>query len=223
MRLMVVRIALFDAQELIYGLKVDHVAGADLKLLLMSDNTFNDNSQLPVELTSFDASPKKENTLLSWSTATEINSSHFQVEHSTSGLNFSPLGKVAAAENSKTTNNYQFLHQTPVVGDHYYRLKMVDIDGSTEYSDITHEHIEKNSTKISLYPNPSSTGVFTLTLKNDASNNIVQIINDIGKPIYQKQTDKDYLRINLSNREAGVYTLMVQNDDSRTVRRVILR
>lgn len=223
MRLMVVKTALFEAQEPIYGLKVDHVVGADLKLLLMSDNSFDDNVQLPVELTSFYANHQKENTLISWSTATEINSSHFVVEHAKKGLKFSPLGKIAAAGNSKTAKNYKFLDQSPTTGDHYYRLKMVDLDGTTEYSKIIHQHIEKNSTKIALYPNPTSTGVFTLTLKNDASNNIVQVINSAGHPIYQKQTDNDYLRVNLSNKEAGVYTLMVQNDDSRTVRRVILR
>ena len=98
------------------------------------------NSHFPVTLSSFDAELMKENRItLNWTTASEINSSHFEIERKLERQeDFEYIGKVAAATESTNNLNYNFLDRpySPEETYVYYRLKMVDLDGSFEYSDI---------------------------------------------------------------------------------------
>ena len=88
----------------------------------------------PVTLTDFTAVAKAGKSLLQWATATEINSSHFEVERSTNGTSFEIIGTVNSHGNSNTQMNYNLLDYFPKAGTNFYRLKMVDQDGSYEYS-----------------------------------------------------------------------------------------
>ncbi|HEY1021360.1 MAG TPA: T9SS type A sorting domain-containing protein [Flavisolibacter sp.] len=89
---------------------------------------------LPVKLKSWEASIAGSMVLLKWKTATELNASHFVVERSTDGLNFQPLTQVDARGNSTAEVSYTAEDKSPLPGANYYRLKMVDLDATSEYS-----------------------------------------------------------------------------------------
>ncbi|MFZ9956147.1 MAG: hypothetical protein ACO3E1_08475 [Flavobacteriales bacterium] len=57
---------------------------------------------LPVQLTSFEAQKDGNNVQLHWQTGSEINSDHFEIMHSTDGINFEPIGTVPSAGSSNT-------------------------------------------------------------------------------------------------------------------------
>ncbi|MES2776916.1 MAG: right-handed parallel beta-helix repeat-containing protein [Bacteroidota bacterium] len=93
---------------------------------------------LPVTLLSFNAIAEKNNVLLEWKTATENNSSHFEIESSSDGRNFYLVGRINAAGTSILQRSYQFrdvnaLQSGALV---YYRLKQVDKDGAAIYSKV---------------------------------------------------------------------------------------
>lgn len=92
------------------------------------------NIVVPVTLIDFSASEKSGKSLLLWSTATEINSSHFELERSTDGRNFETIGTVNANGNTNTRIDYQLFDYYPETGVNYYRLKIIDKDGQFEYS-----------------------------------------------------------------------------------------
>jgi hypothetical protein len=102
----------------------------------------------PVELLTFDVQKVANNTVsLKWSTASEKNSSYFSVEKSDDGINFSEIGIVRAQGTSNNIVNYKF------DDDHfsstcYYRLKIVDKDGSFKYSSIQFIETGNNSARI---------------------------------------------------------------------------
>ena len=91
---------------------------------------------LPVRFTASTVQPKNGIVELNWTTASEQNSRHFEVERSANGTVYTKIGTIAAAGNSHLTNHYQFTDAAPLQGHSYYRLKQVDIDGKSMYSTI---------------------------------------------------------------------------------------
>lgn len=107
----------------------------------------------PVRLVEFKGIRESNVTSLSWITASEENSSYFEVQRSTNGTDFIGIGKVAAAGESSSILYYTFEDSYPVNGLFYYRLKQVDFDGSHELSKIVSVSNE-DETRLSLVPNP---------------------------------------------------------------------
>ncbi|MEQ1554418.1 MAG: T9SS type A sorting domain-containing protein [Ferruginibacter sp.] len=94
-------------------------------------------------------------TLISWATTQEINTSKFDIEHSVDGIYFAKIGATAAvAGNSNTITNYNFTHLNPVVGFNYYRIKQIDLNGSFKYSVIVKVLNSKNIKQTIIAPNP---------------------------------------------------------------------
>ena len=89
---------------------------------------------LPVTLISFTGHLENKTIPLDWSTAQEFNSSHFEIEKSTDGVNFQPLAKVTAAGASTSKRDYTYIDRQ-VNEFNYYRLKMVDVDDRYSYSE----------------------------------------------------------------------------------------
>jgi hypothetical protein len=114
---------------------------------------------LPVELTSFVAAAKGRDVKLDWKTATEINSSKFEIERSIvkSALrDWKTVGSVNAAGNSNSPRDYSFVDKKLNTGKYSYRLKMIDADGTFDYSAEVEGNVDKPSTfdLSQNYPNP---------------------------------------------------------------------
>lgn len=116
-------------------------------------------SPLPVKLVAFTAIADNNNSLLSWTTASELNNDRFEIERSIDGILFTTVGEVKGAGNSTSILNYQFIDSrvselsTKQV---YYRLKQVDFDGTFDYSNIVLVNFNKiNAVTIqNIQPNP---------------------------------------------------------------------
>ncbi|MFQ5445930.1 MAG: S8 family serine peptidase, partial [Saprospiraceae bacterium] len=88
---------------------------------------------LPLDLLDFTTTATSRQTVvLSWRTAQEVNTDIFEIQHAAGGLHFTSVGTVPAA--GEGARSYQFLHLSPADGANYYRLKMVDTDGSFSFS-----------------------------------------------------------------------------------------
>lgn len=134
--------------------------GDQQTLLDTNEDFFNwvstqDNSPLPIELKSFTATVSGDLINLDWTTAKEINFSHFEIERSVDQNNWKQLGIVQGLGESNSDVNYSFTDRSIPFGVIYYRLKSVDIDGSFEYSPtVKAEHRFKGA--LSIYPNPAN-------------------------------------------------------------------
>ncbi|KAA0994128.1 cellulose 1,4-beta-cellobiosidase [Dyadobacter sp. UC 10] len=91
------------------------------------------NEALPVKLSAFNAAADACKVLLQWTTSEEINAGYFAVERSADARNFSEIGRIAATGNSRLSNNYTFADSLPGAKN-YYRLRQIDLDGTSEYS-----------------------------------------------------------------------------------------
>jgi hypothetical protein len=123
-------------------------------------STLPPTTVLPVELTTFTGYNDGSINALNWTTATELNSLKFEVEKSVDAINFTYIGEKAAAGNSSVSLNYTLNDEHPVLGNNYYRLKMIDKDGQFKYSEII--NIKVNNVPIAtdgivkIYPNPTN-------------------------------------------------------------------
>lgn len=114
---------------------------------------------LPVQLAAFGASYQPgQGTLLSWATASESNSAAFVVESQADPAGpWLALARVAAAGSSFTPRQYQARDARPLAGTRYYRLRQLDLDGTTAYSPVV--SVSATATGLAAYPNPATGAV----------------------------------------------------------------
>lgn len=116
----------------------------------------NDEFILPITLTTFSGWYNGVNNELHWLTSSEVNSDFFGIEKSMDGIVFTEIGMVPAQGFSSSPHNYLFYDESPLPGTQYYRLRMVDFDGTFEYSNITAINIDGSQFhNIVVYPNPA--------------------------------------------------------------------
>jgi hypothetical protein len=133
---------------------------------------------LPITLLSFDAIKDNNKTRLVWRTTGEINFSHFEIERSLNGVNYSFVAKISAA-NSAGNHNYTAYDIFPAGGLNYYRLKMIDKDGRFTYSLVTKIDFGKKYS-ISILPNPANDYII---ISGSSLFTQVQIVDVTGKVI----------------------------------------
>lgn len=171
---------------------------------------------LPVELVAFSARENNSEALLTWKTASERNNDYFQVEHSTDGSIFKPIGKVSGKGTTATPNSYSFSHTQPAGGANYYRLKQVDIDGKYAYSPIASVEMP-HGIDIELYPNPTTGYV---KLKGELSEGTARLSDVTGRLISESRLPDDYW-IDLTRQPEGVYLLEIQMGNEKIMKRVV--
>ena len=149
---------------------------------------------------------------LDWKTATELNSSHFEIERSINGYQFEKIGKVNAAGNSNTVTSYNFIDRLPVKGMNYYRLKQFDLDGKYDYSETRKVEIKTDLPLFVLYNNPSN-GI-AITVKTVNTPALLGVFDVAGKKLKEISIINHTQQIDLSALPSGIYTAVLYKDAS---------
>ena len=160
----------------------------------------------PVKLISYDARLVNEKTVEnSWQTENEVGCSHYNIQRSIDGSKFETIGKVLAGKNSYLFND----HQLPMTTDKlaiYYRLQMMDKNGSYAYSDIKKVRLNQLTNKlINVYPNPAKEFV-TIEYPNAKQ---LLIIDYLGRTIKQINNPTEHQTINTKQFAKGFYAVQV--------------
>lgn len=139
-------------------------------------------STLPVTLTDFGGYRQQQDIQLNWKTRQEFNTDHFEVERN-DGNNWEKIGTIAAAGFSSSTMNYSYRDISPQGNILLYRLRMVDIDGKYNYSNIVRITSNDAKKELSVYPNPFRSG-FSTGIYADARQEVTIFVTDAaGKRI----------------------------------------
>lgn len=180
------------------------------------DVTSTDNCglTLPVELVNFDVTQLDDNVLLEWETVSELNNDYFEIQRGIDGVDFESIDLIDGAGNSTRTIGYQFEDIEPILGDSYYRLKQVDFDGKTSFSQI--ERVNFSGSGATIFPNPT-TGLVHLS---DNSIKKVDIVTPEGT--YLKSLFPKNEMIDLSHVPSGIYFLYLRSNDIIQVEKIII-
>jgi hypothetical protein len=174
--------------------------------------SFNKNIVVPVTWLSFNATLENKVVLLNWKTATEANSSHFEIERSINGYQFEKIGTVRAAGNSNTITSYDFTDRLPVKGMNYYRLKQVDLDGSFLYSETRKVEIKTDLPLFAIYNNPSNGK--GIVVKSGIVPSLFGVFDITGKKLKEITIVNHTQQIDLSALPSGTYTAALYKDAS---------
>lgn len=187
-------------------------------------------STLPVKLASFSAALNNSKVELKWVTSMEKNVSHFEVERSYDGINYSSIGIVFAYGNSDENKNYVFNDNTVNTnraGAAYYRLRSVDIDTKSELSQVRMIHFGKAASTLSVmtYPNPATDKVsITVPASWQGKNVQYEIFNQSGQVMINRvsgsasQTES----VDISRLAKGYYIIRVTSN-GETVQQKLLK
>ena len=133
-------------------------AGVRLNSLWFKSFPLQPSGTLPLHLTDFSAAYQSAGVILKWTTASEKNFSHFELERSTNGKTYDELAVVFSGESTAAEKNYAYTDKSVNTGIplFYYRLKMVDLNGAVTYSQVQVIRLTENKNTVSVvaYPNP---------------------------------------------------------------------
>jgi hypothetical protein len=156
---------------------------ANSQMMYIDNLKTTNTGTLPVNLLSFEGSKEADGNLLTWSTASEINNDHFELQRSDDGISFVTITYVAGQGTSYQISNYSFVDDRAFNGTVYYRLKQVDFDGTTAYSNTISI---SNVQAISLFK--SGENSISINGENLSS---VEVFDMNGKLIYSDVLNKN--------------------------------
>lgn len=181
---------------------------------------------LPLSLLAFNVTKQGATAQLNWQTANEVNTSHFDIQRSADETNFTTIGKISAKGNSGAKNSYSYADDVSTVarGKLYYRLKMVDKDGSFSYSSIQFIIIDNEPTQITITPNPAHNYFVINNYKNAGMGKAVITVRDLqGRTLLtQNCIDAVQQKVDVSRLTKGMYLVsIITQNKTQTVKLLI--
>jgi hypothetical protein len=180
-------------------------------------------SALPVELVDFSAKKESEYVRLNWQTTSESKNKGFEIHRSTDGHDWQVLYFEKGFGTSTIAHKYSFLDKNPSSNLLYYRLKQIDFDEKSTFSNIVTVQLGREIS-VALYPNPVKGEEVTLILQDDLSEPInLSIFNAAGQLIGTKTIVNGVNRLNMSEFPTGLYWLKGVNKDLFFSKKVVVQ
>lgn len=179
------------------------------------------NIALPVELIDFSGSVVDLSSIVvKWKSENESNLSHFIVEKSKDGFSFSNIGSVQATGNNSSSMAYSFLdngaltEQSAIV---YYRLKMIDFDGTFTYSSIISFKSSVSAGIITVSPNPVIDNARVSIMPSVSGIIKCKLFDNTGRVIMEKKLQvvkgvESIILINMETVSSGIYIIKIEGE-----------
>ncbi|RYY70293.1 MAG: T9SS type A sorting domain-containing protein, partial [Chitinophagaceae bacterium] len=174
---------------------------------------------LPLKILSFNAKKHSSGVQLQWQTTGEENELRYDVEWSPDGRQFEQIGSVNARQ-INSLQHYELLDGLHKSGTHFYRLRIVKLDGSFVYSKIV--SVNFNST-VQAYPNPVKDKLF-IEFEAVSKKGVVKLFSNEGRLLYTASTAADrMMTIPMGSLPAGIYLLQVQGESGVLLNKKVIK
>jgi len=182
----------------------------------------------PVELAAFEADVKDNDVSLSWKTESEIDFSGFEVQRSNDGSDFARIAWFGGEGDEAQGASYSFLDNDVNKNTrYYYRLKMWDLDGTYEYSDVATARIAGKRPLVDVYPNPVY-DVVRVTFENFSempAPTVITVYDNMGRSLqhiqYETEMGTNEVAIDVESLISGVYTITLQQGEYFATQKMI--
>ncbi len=176
---------------------------------------------LPVELLSFSAVKEGTSALVSWQSASEVGVSHYDVEHSTNGVDYTVFDVLAAKGRPTSTERYHTLHSAPQRGANYYRLHIVDSDGTDKYSQVRVVTFDGSLNSYRVFPNPTTDLITVAAVSAGSSKTTrVRLMDPLGRTLRDEYFSES-TQLDLRELVGGSYIVTVQSGSELSTFRVL--
>ena len=182
---------------------------------------------LPVTLLAFEAKALPNAVRLDWQSNAEKLFAGYQLQRSTDAYEFVNVSWTPAKGGERQTVDYSFIDNDVAIGQtFYYRLKLVDLDGTAAYSKIRSVQMDAQALLSQLVPNPVH-GTTQLIVNNPMEQPLfISILSIAGRPVYQRTYNlrKGLNKVDLdcSNLPAGVYSVVITNGVTRQTEKMVV-
>lgn len=182
------------------------------------------SSGLPINLLSITGYNEKNVNTINWITGSEINNSHFDIERSEDGIEFSKIGETKSKGNSSVNTNYSYTDNSPLQGTNYYRLKQWDFDGKFQYSKIISIEIKNNKSIVSIYPNPAKGNITFQSSTTKSYNRTIEIIDITGKKVAAVNLlpNQNTINLNIQNLVNGIYVVRLIDNAACSFEKLVI-
>ncbi|OGX84617.1 lamin tail domain-containing protein [Hymenobacter glacialis] len=188
--------------------------------LATDKNTPPNANPLPVELVRFTAERQASGVRLQWATASEKNSARFEVQRSLDGRTFASILSVAAQGSSTQLQAYIALDAQAPASRLYYRLRQVDVDGTTAFSEVvTVNGTNGPAGELTVYPNPASDRITAVVPA--AEGRTYRVLNSLGQVLDRGRAAEANPSVDVRRLPAGTYFLELNSATGRMVRRFV--
>lgn len=170
---------------------------------------------LPLELKSFSVIDNNGHASLAWISCNEVNMKEYQVQRSENAVDFATVGVVAATNIFGCNLNYTFTDAKMLNGTAYYRIKMLDKDGTASYSGVVSVD-GKSVNNVSVFPNPVVNSIVVKHPKAEAGATI-KVVSANGKVIMitKVQTGAIQTSIEAGALAKGNYFVVFENNNKK--------
>lgn len=186
------------------------------------------NFTLPLVLLDFNTTVNNKKVSVNWVTGKEKQLSHFVIERSSNGVSYQDVAMVFANGNSDVKQNYGYSDalNTDTKGVLYYRLKMVDVDGKFQYSEVRLVRIgdKQEEVKVSVYPNPVVNEVRVTVPATWQNQNVsIDLFNINGQLVKHAAVSRSGQTetLNVNGLVAGMYVVKVSNGTESAIQRIV--
>ncbi len=182
------------------------------------------NGPLPVAIVDFSVTKQENSDLVKWTTLSESNSSHFNVQRSLDGNNFETLETVkskAVGGVSTSSLNYSYVDDAPQLGHNYYRLEQVDLDTKVNYTKTIDIIWGAAGSVVTIYPNPTSDFINVDISTSKITQTEIKLLDLSGRVVKSviAQTKKgvNNIRLDMTEVAIGVYGIQIFENNNLTL------
>ncbi|MGB4844131.1 MAG: T9SS type A sorting domain-containing protein [Ferruginibacter sp.] len=173
---------------------------------------------LPVLFTLFNVKCNNSNVVVSWKTAQERNSSHFQLQRSTGGSNWTVIATIPAAGFSNTERSYTFTDSNPVMGISFYRVIEFDNDGKEHHTAVLKNDCGNQTDDFKVWPNPVQQDLYVNIHTISGSQLSLKLFDSKGALVKEQHSillaGDNLVSIPVENLAKGIYHLLAEWDNA---------
>jgi len=181
---------------------------------------------VPIDLVSIKGTPFADHNRISWETGSEVNNDYQAIERSSDGRNdWKEIGRVAG-KNTQEVQAYSLKDDMPLK-ETYYRLKSVDFNGATQYSEVvTVNRISFSNLRSTISPNPFTSDLQVMLESDSDQRATISVFSLDGKVLLQTSVQLNnsvahYENLDLTELQTGIYLLQVKMGDYNETRRIV--
>ncbi|MCW8817567.1 MAG: T9SS type A sorting domain-containing protein, partial [Ignavibacteriaceae bacterium] len=179
--------------------------------------------------TSFSISANNGDVILSWSTATEVNNSGFEIQRQNGESEFVSIAFVPGHGTTTESKSYNFIDANLSSGSYTYRLKQIDFNGTFSYSNEVDANVTvpNRFELVQNYPNPfnpSTTIQFALPQSSFVTLKVYNALSQEVCTLVNGFTESGIHSINFdaSNLNSGIYFYKLDAGKYSDVRKMTL-
>jgi len=161
--------------------------------------------------------------LLQWETSYETNTDIFIVEKSTDGITFKNIGSIDASGDTNDEKSYRYLDTSLGMTKSYYRLKVLDQDGTSNYSQVTIiNKLNSNNFAVVAYSSALAEKSFDITVDALGEGQLeLELVSYQGELVYNDfqflYPGLNELSVSLEDATEGVYKVKLRVGEEEEV------